>query len=95
MAVKIADVFNNLLEFHDLRVIFYYLERGKKYYVAFLTDEHCEKQKFILDVTNEDFCNLLRRIAREDQELLLSKAHIKLLFEHMQSIAVEGENPFI
>ncbi len=95
MAVKIVDVFENLIGFHDLQVIFYYLESGKKIYVALLTDESCEEQKFILDETNEDFCNLLRRIAREDHGLLLSKSHIKLLLEHMQSIAVESENPFI
>lgn len=95
MTVKIVDVFENLIGFHDLQVIFYYLESGKKIYVALLTDESCEEQKFILDETNEDFCNLLRRIAREDHGLLLSKSHIKLLLEHMQSIAVESENPFI
>jgi len=95
MVVKIVDMFRSLVNLHDLQVIFYYLESGKKIYVALLTDESCEEQKFILDETNEDFCNLLRRIAREDHDLLLSKSNIKLLMEHMQSIAAEGENPFI
>jgi len=94
MVATPVDVFEYLIDFRDLKVIFYHLRSGKKIHVAFLTDKHGEHNKYILDATNKEFCDLLRKIAREDFGILLTKPSIKLLVEHMESIAIEGENPY-
>jgi len=95
MTDKIIDVFYNLLNSHDLRVIFYYLQKGKKKHVMFIVNNSGEEEMYPLDDSNEEFIKQMVTIAREDVGVSFNKANIKSLILQMESIAVEGENPYI
>jgi hypothetical protein len=94
MTDKIIDVFNNLLNNYNLRVNFYYLQKGKKKHVMFIVNNDGEEQMYPLDDSNEEFIKRMVTIAREDVGVSFNKSNIKSLILQMESIAVEGENPY-